>query len=746
LLLRWLLGLAALSSFLLVPATTQADDPPTPISAGAGADWGVKESFRNYVLGPIAHGSISVSDGASENPDGSFHFPIASGEYDPVTGATVLRFGGAVHFKGHDGSLEVSVTNPRVELTPEGGALYADMTSKPNSPGAAATAYPGVRVADLDLSGKTPTVAAGTTTWPALPAALTNDAVPAFAGFYGAGTALDSFSFGYDGPGGVPQLEVWTPGGTPLWGKALTGTIPAGVGRVAFDPARDRIWFGSYDFKKVVALNDETLAPTGIEVSTGHNTRNVAVDPGSGNVYSIDTDVRAIRDNGSGFALDPTPIDTFSGGSNALATASDGTIYTVVESSLFRYRPSSGMVRETFAIPSGYGAVQLTASGRIFLIPSGAPPVAEVTITGSTATLDEIPGTSAVSGAAIAPDGRVAYVELDYSEYPKVKTTLHELTPDGSDGWTDRKTSGLSGVSNAYGVWSGDGETLFLASSDFKDVVAVENDVIVTRLKGPGYLAAIQDGPDGHVYAAWRDGSIARLGVSAISPQITAQPVDQTLTVAAAGEGGTIQFAAAATGDPAPSLQWQRRAPGSTRWTDLAGETGETLTVVAGSTDSGARYRAVFTNAGGKIASAVASLTVQVTPPATVTPGTGGAAAPVPIPAAVAKPKIAKLAATQKLGGSRLATIARLTCPAASGRCAVTAPRRVSIKIDGERFAATVLAPKSLAPGSVVPLKVRLPKQAAERLNGGEAKLRLRIVLSTDAAWSTQTIQVTLTN
>ena len=66
-------------------------------------------------------------------------------------------------------------------------------------------------------------------------------------------------------------------------------------------------------------------------------------------------------------------------------------------------------------------------------------------------------------------------------------------------------------------------------------------------------------------------------------------------------------------------------------------------------------------------------------------------------------------------------------------------------KIGGERFAASVLTPKNLAPGSVAPLKVRLPKGAVELLSGGEAKLRLRVVLSTTATWSAQTIQVTLT-
>ena len=752
LLLRWLLGLAALG-LLLLPAAAQADDPPTPISAGAGADWGVKESFRNYVLGPIAHGSISVSGGASQNPGGSFHFPVAAGEYDPVNGATVLAFSGAVLFQGHDGALEVTISDPRVELTPEGGALYADMASKPNIPGASSTTYPNVQVADLDLSGKTPAVDATTTTWPALPSALTNAAVSAFAGFYGAGTTFDPFAFGYEGPGGVPQRENWTPAGSPLWGKSLAGTIPSGVGRAAFDPARDRIWVGSYDGQKAIALNAETLAATGTDIALGHHSRNVAVDRTDGSVYSVDADLRAIRDSGSGYALDPPAVDTLGAATNALATdPNDGTIYTVVGERLLRYE-APGFAREEFAIPAEYGSVQVTDDGEIFLIPSGAPAVAEVTISGSTATLDPVPGTAAASGAAISADGnRIAYLELDYSEYPTVHTTLHDLSADGSGGWTDNATSaGLNGLSGFYGSWSGDGKQLFLVSSSFNDVVVIEDGAIVGRVKNTSLMSALESGPDGHVYALWRDGTIARLGVTATSPTVATEPGDARVTLASAAATQAIEFSAAATGDPVPSLQWQRRAPGSARWSDLEGESGETLAVTAGAADSGAHYRAVFANAAGTIASAAASLTVQVTPPgATPDPVTPAPAAPGPPddattrPSAAPQPRIAKLAATRKVGRSRTIVAARLTCPLAGGRCTVTAPRRVRIKIDGERFGVGVLAPKSLAPGSVVALKARLSKRAAAKLRGHTAKLRLRVVLSTADGWAARTIRVKL--
>ncbi len=108
--------LAALLTLLLAPLARAAD--PVAITSGAGADWGVKTSFRNYIKGPIAHGSIAVGDGVTENADGTFHWPVSGGEYDPATNATVVRFGGFVRFTGHDGALDMRVWNPRGRSRP----------------------------------------------------------------------------------------------------------------------------------------------------------------------------------------------------------------------------------------------------------------------------------------------------------------------------------------------------------------------------------------------------------------------------------------------------------------------------------------------------------------------------------------------------------------------------------------------------------------------------------------------------
>lgn len=99
------------------------------------------------------------------------------------------------------------------------------------------------------------------------------------------------------------------------------------------------------------------------------------------------------------------------------------------------------------------------------------------------------------------------------------------------------------------------------------------------------------------------------------APVVTTQP--QTTAVYA---GQTATFTAAATGDPAPTVQWELSADGST-WAPIAGATTTTLQVPAVTrSDSGHLYRAVFTNRKGTAATEAAALevnTVVVTASAT---------------------------------------------------------------------------------------------------------------------------------
>ena len=101
---------------------------------------------------------------------------------------------------------------------------------------------------------------------------------------------------------------------------------------------------------------------------------------------------------------------------------------------------------------------------------------------------------------------------------------------------------------------------------------------------------------------------------SCTAPTLTAEPFDQTVCA-----GSTATFLAAASGSPAPSVQWQESSDGST-WADIPGATGATLSLTATSSQNGFRYRAVFTNDLGTVTTAAADLTVNTPPTITTQP------------------------------------------------------------------------------------------------------------------------------
>ena len=223
---------AALGALGIVTGTAQAD--PSTVSGGH-LDWGLKQSFRNYISGPIAHGTITASDGATRNPDGTFRFSSASGETDADADTATLAFTGKVEFTGHDSGsgplLSMTVEDVRVTFTGSGGTLVADVVSRSLSSGQLVT-YDDVEfatLADAELTAGGETVAAT-----GVAATLTEAGAPAFADFYPAGTALDPLSFTVT----TAPDPVWTPA---LSVSKTTGVDPAGetitVTGSGFDPA-----------------------------------------------------------------------------------------------------------------------------------------------------------------------------------------------------------------------------------------------------------------------------------------------------------------------------------------------------------------------------------------------------------------------------------------------------------------------------------------------------------------------------
>ena len=97
-------------------------------------------------------------------------------------------------------------------------------------------------------------------------------------------------------------------------------------------------------------------------------------------------------------------------------------------------------------------------------------------------------------------------------------------------------------------------------------------------------------------------------------PAITSNPVSKAV---AANSQAT--FTAAASGTPAPTVQWQVSSNGAT-WTNIVGATSTSYSVTATAANSGTQYHAVFTNSVGTATTTAATLTVNSLPTITSNP------------------------------------------------------------------------------------------------------------------------------
>nr|WP_246286138.1 HtaA domain-containing protein [Microbacterium pseudoresistens] len=218
-----------------VPAPAPAPEPAPEVCvanavSGASLSWGVKESFVNYINGPIAKGSVSGSWGSG------------SGAYSTETGNGSVSFGGSMHFTGHSGALDLTLSNPRVRVNGSSATLYLSVQSKGynGSPDINAS---GVAFATISLPSAS--TGGGEIGWSGASAALTAAGADAFAGFYGAGEALDAVSIAFPLGAEVPCDDstggLAVTGGEPAAGAAALGLGVLALGVVLVLMRRRRV-------------------------------------------------------------------------------------------------------------------------------------------------------------------------------------------------------------------------------------------------------------------------------------------------------------------------------------------------------------------------------------------------------------------------------------------------------------------------------------------------------------------------
>ncbi|WP_191905706.1 HtaA domain-containing protein [Microbacterium caowuchunii] len=180
-----------------VPVTVVAAGTPSPVApeapqvascvahavSGASIQWGVKQSFVAYVEGPIASGTKSINWGSG------------SGAYSTDTNRGRVSYGGSAYFEGHGGLLQVSLSNPRIQINSATSATLILNVNATKPDGTPAVNANGVAFASLSLPTANRT--ADRISWSGASATLTSAGAAAFAGFYDAGAALDPVSFSF---------------------------------------------------------------------------------------------------------------------------------------------------------------------------------------------------------------------------------------------------------------------------------------------------------------------------------------------------------------------------------------------------------------------------------------------------------------------------------------------------------------------------------------------------------------------
>lgn len=90
-----------------------------------------------------------------------------------------------------------------------------------------------------------------------------------------------------------------------------------------------------------------------------------------------------------------------------------------------------------------------------------------------------------------------------------------------------------------------------------------------------------------------------------VPPTVTRQPVSMAMTA-----GQIVTFTATANGTPAPTIQWQMSNDGGVTFTNMTGFTSPTLSFIVAPVHNGYLFRAVFTNAVGKVTTDAAMLLI----------------------------------------------------------------------------------------------------------------------------------------
>lgn len=211
-------------------------------------------------------------------------------------------------------------------------------------------------------------------------------------------------------------------------------------------------------------------------------------------------------------------------------------------------------------------------------------------------------------GGVVLPDLTIADVSMNEGN---AGTTSFDFTvslsaPAGAGGVTfDIATADGSALSASDYVASAlTGQTIAAGNSSYTFSVLVNGDVTIEP--NDTFYVNITNITGANATDTQALGII--VDDEAAAPVVTMDPVSATFC-----NGETVTLAAQATGNPAPTVQWQVSTDGGTNWSDIPSATGNTYVFTITSADSANMYHAIFTNSVDADTTADATLLVNPT-------------------------------------------------------------------------------------------------------------------------------------
>ncbi len=341
------------------------------------------------------------------------------------------------------------------------------------------------------------------------------------------------------------------------------------------------------------SLTSATQDITGIDVSAlpdGILTYSVTLTDASGNTGPAAT-ATTILDTGTPVGYTITPDQGQIGPGQATATgftfvgATTGTTYTYTIT-------SSGDNGATSV--TGSGSVTSATQDITGIDVSGLPD-GQLTYSVALTDADGNTGTAATANATLAAETAPA-------------VTVQPVAETVTLGGTATFTAAASGDPTPTVQWmvSSDGGASF---SDVSGATAATYSFTPTAGQNGDEYEAVFSNAGGSATT-----TAATLTIQT-APAVTAQPAAETVIA-----GGTATFTAAASGDPAPSVQWMVSSNGGASFSDVSGATSTTYSFTPSIGQNGDEYEAVFSNGAGSATTTAVTLTVQAAPAVTAQP------------------------------------------------------------------------------------------------------------------------------